>query len=460
VLFKNLGMRKERSMSGWLAGVAEFDITPPLGVSMTGYAGRPGPADHLLDPLHVRALALAREGEPPIVLTGADLLGIDAGMVAAIQHSAAGTVAPERLLLNHSHTHAGPTLAPLRCMGSRQPAYAELVVRWTVSAIREAVRNLRPAQLSFGTSTTAIGINRRELRQGKIVLGRNEAGTYDPTVSVLRVEGADGSPLACWFSHATHPVVMGGQNTGLSAEWPGIAASMLAYVLGCPAVFAQGCSGDINPARQGNWGVVRSVGRELAGAALAAWERATPVEDGPVLGALVTASLPQRHPELAEAEAALETARERLSAVEHEIAATPDITAATAMARLQTPRGQVEWAEDYLVSARAESVPPVSMPVQALRLGDVCLTATGAETFVEIGMAMNRRAGTPRAVSLGFSNGCFGYLPTESAFALGGYEVNDAYRYYGTLMVTPDCERLTLDAADEALQGVGLGADA
>jgi hypothetical protein len=31
----------------------------------------------------------------------------------------------------------------------------------------------------------------------------------------------------------------------------------------------------------------------------------------------------------------------------------------------------------------------------------------------------------------GYTNGCPGYLPTESEYPLGGYEVSDAHRYYG-----------------------------
>lgn len=445
-------------MADWLAGVAGFDITPPLGVDLTGFGGRPGAADRVLDRLYVRAIALQAPGEAPVVLTGADLLGISDALVARIRAAAADFVPAARLLLNHSHTHAGPNTGPLRCMGRTDAAYCDLVAGWTVSAVREALRCLGPARVAFGTAATAIGVNRREQRAGQIVLGCNPAGTYDPAVSVLRVEGTTGEPLACWFSHATHPVVMGGSNSGLSAEWPGAAAAALERALGCPAVFAQGCCGDVNPVRRGDYDVVRSVGRELAGAALVAWEHAVPLETpaGPrSAGVLETVELPLQVPSVASATAALTDARLRLERAEAERGGEhAGKSDAEAVAWRDLAAGLVGWAEDYARAARAGANRTVPMQVQALRLGDLVLAATGAETFVEIGQEICRRAATPRAVALGYSNGCFGYLPTERAFPLGGYEIEGAFKYYGTLMVTSECERLTLAAAERVLAAV------
>jgi neutral ceramidase len=441
-------------MSDWMAGVAEWDITPPLGVDMTGYAGRPGPADHVHDRLWVRALAL-RSGGAPLVLTCGDLLGVSSEMVAAIRERVADLVPAERLLLNHSHTHAGPTTAPLRSMGRMDPAYCDLVVRWTASAIREALRCLQPARISLGTATTSIGENRREGRSGRIVLGSNPGGAYDPHVYVLRVEGPDGRPLACWFSHATHPVIMGPSNTGLSGEWPGAACAEIRQSLGCAAVFAQGCCGDINPVRRGGVEVVRGVGRELAGAALVAWERAEPLEAAETAASLETVFLPQQKPAVETAEAALADAIAVLEARDAELKDAGDEAARRlAEARRGTAAGFRGWAEDYLAAARVEHAPAISMDVQALRIGSIALVATGAETFVEIGQQIQQHLPAVRTVALGYTNGCIGYLPTAKAFPLGGYEIEGAFKFYGTLMVTPDGERLTLEAAQRALRRV------
>src|SRR5438270_11718342 len=64
----------------WLAGTAAFDVTPPLGIEMTGYANRPGPASDVHDPLWVRALALS-DGVRRVALVSLDLLGLAADVV-------------------------------------------------------------------------------------------------------------------------------------------------------------------------------------------------------------------------------------------------------------------------------------------------------------------------------------------------------------------------------------------
>jgi neutral ceramidase len=431
-------------MNPLLGGAAEWPITPPLGVDMTGYANRPGPAESLADPLYVRALAIGSRAERPVVLVSLDLLGLGEGSVHRIRDLVAGTVTPARLVLNCTHTHAGPTTVALRCMGQPDAAYCDLVERSTASAIREAVRRMAPARLLYGSAESHIGVNRRELRDGRIVLGQNPAGPIDRTVHVLRVEREDGSALACWFSHACHPVVTGTANTALSAEWPGAAADALRRALGCTALFAQGCCGDINPVTRGDPSLAHSVGRELAGAALTAWERAKPLTGTGIAASLERVDLPQRKPSVEEADAALDAARERRAADPN---AHPTRSAAA---------GLMRWAEAYVAAARDPVALPVAMDVQAVRVGDLTLATTAAETFVEIGRGMSALSRTPITVPLGYTNGCFGYLPTEAAFPLGGYEVEGAFKFYGTLMVTPDCERLTLEAAGRMLRAVSV----
>jgi hypothetical protein len=433
----------------FLAGVGEQDITPPLGVAMTGYAGRPGPADRVLDRLAVRALALCGPEGEPLVLTGADLLGISPSMVEAIRRELWPLFPPERLLLNHSHTHAAPAAARLRGLGEPDPAYCRRVVAATAEAARQALAGLRPAHVAFGAAPTAIGVNRRASKDGQVRMGINPDGPNDPTVYVLRVEDASRRPLACWFSHAAHPIILDHRNTGLSAEWPGIAAAALAEALGCPAVFAQGCGGDINPVRRGDYAVVRSVGEELAGAALAAWERAEPVGSvrtaDAVAGAITTVRLPQRRPTPEEAEIGQRAAETAAVEIGWGQGAIP---AEEVHLHEQVARAMLEWSHAYSLAAREEGTASVPMDVQALRIGDVIIAATGAETFIEIGKQIQLRSPFRHTVALGYSNGCLGYLPTAAEFARGGYEVEKAYKYYGTLPLTPACEGLTLEAAE------------
>jgi hypothetical protein len=69
--------------------------------------------------------------------------------------------------------------------------------------------------------------------------------------------------------------------------------------------------------------------------------------------------------------------------------------------------------------------------VQAIRLGDLALVSAPGELFVELGLAVKQGAGTSNVFIAGFGNDNIGYIPTRRAYPLGGYEVSEAYKYYG-----------------------------
>jgi hypothetical protein len=75
-----------------------------------------------------------------------------------------------------------------------------------------------------------------------------EVGPVDPEIGILRLDRADGRPLAVVYHFACHPIqgVPGGANT---ADITGIASQVIEDNLGGDAIalFLQGCGGDINP---------------------------------------------------------------------------------------------------------------------------------------------------------------------------------------------------------------------
>jgi hypothetical protein len=135
----------------WRAGAAELTITPPLGVDMSGYANRPGPAQDVADSLSARALALA-DGERTVALLSLDLLGLGDDLVERIREGVAtsGGIEAHDLLINCSHTHAGPVTRALRRIGARDETYCTSMVRLAVSAVCLAEARLAPAGAERG----------------------------------------------------------------------------------------------------------------------------------------------------------------------------------------------------------------------------------------------------------------------------------------------------------------------
>ena len=106
------------------AGVAEVNITPPIGISLCGFGNRKGPAEAVDDDLFARALVLD-DGRTRLAIVTSDLISLAPDLVHRIRGlvERAADVPGDGLLLNGSHSHSGPTVMSFRSMGSRDVAY-------------------------------------------------------------------------------------------------------------------------------------------------------------------------------------------------------------------------------------------------------------------------------------------------------------------------------------------------
>ena len=97
------------------------------------------------------------------------------------------------------------------------------------------------------------------------------------------------------------------------------------------------------------------------------------------------------------------------------------------------------------------SLEPVFSEVQSLRIGELCLLGVSGEPFFEIGQSICRASPSQNTWALGYCNAYTGYLPTARAFAEGGYEVSDSFRYLGMWQLAPSSERRVVKAAQRLL---------
>ena len=75
--------------------------------------------------------------------------------------------------------------------------------------------------------------------------------------------------------------------------------------------------------------------------------------------------------------------------------------------------------ETVLLSEYPSEVPLI---LQAMRVGDLAITAIPCEVFVEIGLDLKRESPFSRTFTMELANGYNGYLPTEEQHGYGGYE--------------------------------------
>src|SRR5262245_37364360 len=110
----------------WKVGLAQVKITPERPVRMSGYAARTKLFEKVAADLYGKALVLeARKGQRGVLVTS-DLLGFPAAVAEPIcvRIQKKTGLKREQILLNSSHTHAGPALS-LKAPAKEDPGAGE-----------------------------------------------------------------------------------------------------------------------------------------------------------------------------------------------------------------------------------------------------------------------------------------------------------------------------------------------
>ena len=396
--------------AGLKAGVARVEITPPLGLPMYGFANRKSGATGVLDPLMGRVLVL-EAGETRLALVVLDLGEPPAAeWIKRLRERVARTSGVSHVLVAATHTHSGPDLRDVY-PPARGPDWESGVLDKVASAIEQARQHTVDAKIGTGYGSVLIGHNRlRQQRDGTVQwFERNNTmvptSPVDPTVAVLRVDAADGSPLAVLMNYACHPVVFGSDNLQYSADYPGVAVGTLERELdGHPmGIFLQGGDGDINPyyavhpleqdaVKMRDWTGER-LGREAARVA-----RAIRTE------AVADATL--------DIDEDLLDLRWRWNAQKFQAAV------------------RRSWGPESAAAVERRYAEGLHAPVATVLINKrIALMTMPGEPFVEHQIEWRARCPVRDSFFLGYTNAALGYFPTIHAAALGGYGAGNSATY-------------------------------
>jgi hypothetical protein len=433
------------------AATARANLTPYVGVCLSGFGGRDHGAEGIHDELWAKALVL-EAGDTRVALVSCDLIGLTLESVAGIrQRTEAMCGLPgDHVVLAATHTHSGPAMGCLRLLG-QDPAWVEVVEKKIAGAITEASRNLADAKFGVGCGDVQIGINRRERQSdGTIRLGRNPGGPVDTTVGVLRVDSASGAPIAALIHHPCHPVVLGGNNYLISADFPGSATAFVERALpGVTALFVNGCAGNINSDPVGHtFEAAERLGATLGAEAVKTYHGIELAAEMTLRAATEWAEAPlQPLPPREETQSLFDSRQQALDAE----------VATGKLSPLKRDTDHVlGWLKDVLAEwDKPQQQTTRRLEVQAVAIGDAAFVTTPGETFVEIGQAIAAGSPSPHTFVTGYTNGVIGYIPVDTAFDEGGYEVDSAYKfYYGTYSLAPGTEGAVVSAGIRAAEAV------
>ena len=408
------------------AGLAEVDITPPVGYRMDGYFNE-RLATGVKDPLRAKAVVFA-QADTKFALVVADVLGLPQSLSGEVRTRAATLtgIPASHIAVTATHTHTGPLFAGERArvfsdqaaakFGSDPLAavkYPEMLRDRLVEAIVAANARLSPAALEFvRTSEDRLTFNRRyHMKDGTVRFNPGilnpeivrPAGPVDTDLPFLLIT-KDTVPVGSLTVFALHLDTVGG-GTEYSADYAGHLAHELRREFGNEfvSIFGLGTCGDVNHLdvsgkRRAH---ARLIGQQLAVSALSARPR-QPLESPSLASASAHLTLPLRTVSAAQVSAA------RANMPRIGTNALPFLT-------------QVETVTTLDLERRG---PSLDIDVQAFRLDrDVAVVLLPGEVFVQLGLEIKRRSPFAHTLVIELSNDNPAYVPTERAFKEGSYEI-------------------------------------
>lgn len=223
--------------------------------------------------------------------------------------------------------------------------------------------SLHSAKVKCEEATMSIGTSEAFLSINR----RRTDGLIDPRVTTVSFRNKNGECIGCILNYACHPTVLGPSNLEISADYPGVCLSVLEDNLkkDCASVFLNGACGDVNPYTctgyncRGTFSDVDNIGKQLAHIAICTEQRQLELSQG-------------------------------LRFRKHTISDIP-------------PYG-------------------LSFEITALAIGELLIIGVPGEVFAWTGVELKRSIGVPNLLLAGYTNGYYGYFPTQDAFIRGDYE--------------------------------------
>ena len=450
------------------AGVARVDITPPLGAPLGCWAARRTLAQGVHERLVAQALVLS-DGERTVAVIATDLVVVGAELAAEVRERVERLtgIPPSAVSVHASHNHSAPGVLSGSAVAPRNASEAPELERWAgtlgdslAGAVYAAWRRLAPAR-SGAAAGQAPGLACNRVDRTRPI---------DDSVTVIRVDREDGSPLAALVGMAAHPISVGGSSTRWDADFIGPLRHTVESALpGIECLFIQGCAGDLAPLDWwfGNYEAARH-GYEIAGR---------------IGGGIGQAAL-----ELYGGIATTGEARVAASSKQLELARRAPVYPEDELRRMLAEVGDGSdealpevWAEEVHTMTSAQMFPlaykraalgtyldlidragePIPAEIQAISIGDTAIVANTFELFNAAGRRIKEASPFEVTLTAGYANDCGGYLPeTADMDLVAGIPLSeildqDRYRWaYGitsTIVEPGEVDRLV----DESIALLG-----
>lgn len=435
-------------MGTFMAGAATANITPPLGVRLSG-SFLPRTAENVLDEMQAKAIVVS-DGRTSVAVVVCDLIAMTRDRVDAVKERAEkmSGVPASNILISCTHTHSGPS--PCWVLGVEpEDDYMDWACLKIADAVTLANRRLQDAQAgcAVGSIPDQVFNRRWWLKDGTVKMNPGvqnpdlvrPAGPTDPQFSILAIETPDREPIAMLANYALHYVGAAAANS-VSADYFGNFSRSVTRMMGHDllAIMSNGCCGDINNVDFENprhplcsipGAKSQQVADICAAEAVRLWrEKVEMTRDIPLGMAAREVTVHKRHipsDELDDARAAE--------------AAGGDLADRDFFWKWQRVR----------VSELPDTFPTL---LQALRIGDLGLVGLPGEIFVEIGLQIKQKSPLAVTMPIELANGYLGYTCTDRSLEEGSYETETCY----SSLPAAGTEALYVDTATELFEELAV----
>lgn len=433
-------------------GLAETDITPPVGFPMAGYYHE-RLAEGTIDPLKAKAIVF-RQGDSAGALVVCDLIGIATDLSREVkQRAAVKTGIPaSNIIIAATHSHTAPDYMKELWLylgkEDQEPlrrTYIERLIDGPVEAIVRADASAGEFSLLSGTAVqeSPVSFNRRfVMRDGSVQTWQSlsnpnvvrAAGPIDPRIELLVVRGQDDAQVEGVLSNfALHLDTVGGMRW--SADYPFFIEKSLRDRFGdnLVSIFGTGCCGDINHANPASpqrnkadhigHSIGDTIGRHVADL--------KPLQNSHLRVLAETVHLPLEVVGEREVKRAVELVE--LIKTGGKVNFLDHVTAYKHLVIDQFLRPQpfaqtakhITWGLSRSLTGIGPAIP---VEVSAITLGnEVAIVCLPGEVFVELGMAIKQASPYRTTFVIELANAVETiYVPHRAAYAGGSYEVTNS----------------------------------
>jgi len=389
-------------------GAAAVDLEADDSMVIAGGIG-PGKATGQEGLLRAVAVVIEKPNAGKVAIVACDVLFVTRDFIdPALKEIEQSTgIAPDRVLVNATHTHHAPCTASVHGY-VRDDVFTKRVQQAIVKSVQQANANLAGGDAEFLfklSEEKTVGANSRVLLSDNTIWWTGalsdpvrHTGPFDPQLPVFAFRGENKKLRALLYNHSTHTI--GSRAPGVrSPSFYGLAAQELEPELGCKVSFLEGASGSTH---------------NITG---------VPVDEAVRrMKRVIVEALAQAEPHAVTKLLSIKRAfpfkvRTFDESVEDEKVAS------YCNKRIPTgAQGVIDVFRDMRRQLKGEQGKTRETFLQAVVMGDVAIVGVPAEYFTIFGTDIKKRSPYKYTYVAELANDWIGYLPNLEAHQLGGYQ--------------------------------------